>query len=174
MPPPNILPLPSLAPAHSCCHPPPPPPPPTHTHTLQVLVVGATNRAGALDDALLRPGRFDRIIYMGRPSAGNRLKILQVGWAGRGGTALPAGCLAAAATLPPRSQADQIMHCIATTTRARVGTHAEELSPGLPPPPAPSPAPFLAGARPQQADRPLQRRRLAAPGGRPVHWLLGR
>ena len=31
-----------------------------------------------LDDALLRPGRFDRLIYMGRPSAANRLRILQV------------------------------------------------------------------------------------------------
>ncbi|KAL4436128.1 hypothetical protein ABPG77_005576 [Micractinium sp. CCAP 211/92] len=44
----------------------------------QVLVVAATNRADALDDALLRPGRFDRTIYMGRPAPSNRLKILQV------------------------------------------------------------------------------------------------
>lgn len=44
----------------------------------QVLVVAATNRADALDEALLRPGRFDRTIYMGRPSPANRLKILQV------------------------------------------------------------------------------------------------
>ncbi len=44
----------------------------------QVLVVGATNRAALLDDALLRPGRFDRRIYMGNPSAINRFRILQV------------------------------------------------------------------------------------------------
>ena len=44
-----------------------------------MLVIGATNRAAALDEALLRPGRFDRSIYMGRPSASNRLKVLQVG-----------------------------------------------------------------------------------------------
>ena len=44
----------------------------------QVLVIGATNRASALDDALLRPGRFDRRIYMGNPSASNRFRILQV------------------------------------------------------------------------------------------------
>ena len=31
-----------------------------------------------LDEALLRPGRFDLKIYMGRPTAANRLKILQV------------------------------------------------------------------------------------------------
>ena len=48
---------------------------------VQVLVVAATNRADALDEALLRPGRFDRTIYMGRPSPANRLKILQVRWA---------------------------------------------------------------------------------------------
>ena len=44
----------------------------------QVLVIGATNLASALDDALLRPGRFDRTIHMGRPTPQNRLKILQV------------------------------------------------------------------------------------------------
>ena len=41
-------------------------------------MVAATNRVDALDDALLRPGRFDRIIYMGRPTPSNRFKILQV------------------------------------------------------------------------------------------------
>ncbi len=40
-------------------------------------VVGATNRIKLLDEALLRPGRFDRTIYMGRPSTSNRFKILQ-------------------------------------------------------------------------------------------------
>ena len=40
-------------------------------------VVGATNRIKLLDEALLRPGRFDRTIYMGRPSTNNRFKILQ-------------------------------------------------------------------------------------------------
>lgn len=45
---------------------------------MQVLVIGATNRKNLLDEALLRPGRFDRSIYMGRPSVSNRVKILQV------------------------------------------------------------------------------------------------
>lgn len=44
----------------------------------QVLVIGATNRVASLDDALLRPGRFDRSIYMGMPSRSNRLRILEV------------------------------------------------------------------------------------------------
>jgi len=43
-----------------------------------VLVIGATNLSSALDDALLRPGRFDRTIHMGRPAPTNRLRILQV------------------------------------------------------------------------------------------------
>jgi len=44
----------------------------------KVLVIGATNRVDSLDDALVRPGRFDRTIFMGRPSTSNRFKILQV------------------------------------------------------------------------------------------------
>ena len=44
----------------------------------QGLVIGATNRKILLDEAVLRPGRFDRSIYMGRPSVSNRVKILQV------------------------------------------------------------------------------------------------
>lgn len=32
-----------------------------------VLVVAATNRPDMLDDALMRPGRFDRIIYVPPP-----------------------------------------------------------------------------------------------------------
>ena len=44
----------------------------------QILVIGATNRRDALDDALLRPGRFDRFLYMGLPSTRQRFKILQV------------------------------------------------------------------------------------------------
>lgn len=43
-----------------------------------VVVLGATNRPGAIDAALVRPGRFDRIIYMPLPDAEGRAKILQV------------------------------------------------------------------------------------------------
>ncbi len=34
----------------------------THTHTLQVITIGATNLAQDLDQALLRPGRFE-VVY---------------------------------------------------------------------------------------------------------------
>ncbi|MCC6013087.1 MAG: CDC48 family AAA ATPase [Candidatus Verstraetearchaeota archaeon] len=43
-----------------------------------VIVIGATNRPNALDPALRRPGRFDREIEIGVPSAAERYEILQV------------------------------------------------------------------------------------------------
>lgn len=43
----------------------------------QILVIGATNRVGMLDPALMRPGRFDKTIHMGLPSEPNRIKILE-------------------------------------------------------------------------------------------------
>ena len=41
-----------------------------------VLVIGATNRADALDPALLRPGRFDRTLYFDIPSKAGRRELL--------------------------------------------------------------------------------------------------
>ena len=43
-----------------------------------VIVLAATNRADILDPALLRPGRFDRQIYVGRPDVKGRTDILKV------------------------------------------------------------------------------------------------
>ncbi len=43
-----------------------------------VIVIAATNRKDILDSALLRPGRFDRQIYVGAPDWRGRLAILQV------------------------------------------------------------------------------------------------
>lgn len=43
-----------------------------------VTVVGATNRPDMLDPALLRPGRFDRIVYVTVPEKEGRLQILQI------------------------------------------------------------------------------------------------
>lgn len=44
----------------------------------KIVVIAATNRADILDDALLRPGRFDRKIQVKLPDVRGRLKILQV------------------------------------------------------------------------------------------------
>jgi len=43
-----------------------------------VVVIGATNRPDILDPALLRPGRFDRIIYVPPPDAKARYEIFKV------------------------------------------------------------------------------------------------
>ncbi|XP_054281974.1 ribosome biogenesis protein SPATA5L1-like [Macrosteles quadrilineatus] len=43
-----------------------------------VIVVAATNRPDVLDPALTRPGRFDRIVYVGPPDVNQRLEILQI------------------------------------------------------------------------------------------------
>ena len=43
-----------------------------------IVLLGATNRPAAIDSALIRPGRFDRIIYMPLPDASGRAKIMQV------------------------------------------------------------------------------------------------
>ncbi len=43
-----------------------------------VIIIAATNRADILDHALLRPGRFDRQIYVGLPDVKGREEILKV------------------------------------------------------------------------------------------------
>ncbi len=43
-----------------------------------VVVLAATNRADVLDPALLRPGRFDRQVYVGLPDIKGREEILKV------------------------------------------------------------------------------------------------
>lgn len=44
----------------------------------QVIVIGATNRPDDVDEALRRPGRFDREIVIGVPDKQGRLEILQI------------------------------------------------------------------------------------------------
>ena len=48
-----------------------------------VIVVAATNRPDILDPALLRPGRFDRIVVLDRPDWRGREKILEVHMRGK-------------------------------------------------------------------------------------------
>lgn len=43
-----------------------------------IIVIAATNRADVLDRALLRPGRFDRQVYVGLPDIRGREQILKV------------------------------------------------------------------------------------------------
>ncbi|MCL2607108.1 MAG: proteasome-activating nucleotidase [Methanomassiliicoccaceae archaeon] len=48
------------------------------TPTGNVKIIGATNRPDILDDALLRPGRFDRIIDIGLPDVDGREEIFKI------------------------------------------------------------------------------------------------
>ena len=43
-----------------------------------VIVIGATNKVELLDEALLRPGRFDRRVYVELPGLNDRIEILKV------------------------------------------------------------------------------------------------
>ena len=43
-----------------------------------VVVIGATNRPNLVDPALLRPGRFDELIYVGVPDQAGRRRILGI------------------------------------------------------------------------------------------------
>lgn len=44
----------------------------------KILVVAATNRPDMIDDALMRPGRFDRLIHVPPPDLESRLEILRI------------------------------------------------------------------------------------------------
>ena len=48
------------------------------TENSGIIVLAATNRVDILDPAILRPGRFDRKIYVGRPDVQGREEILNV------------------------------------------------------------------------------------------------
>ena len=43
-----------------------------------VLIIGATNRLDIVDEAILRPGRFDRIIEVGNPDSNGRRHIFEI------------------------------------------------------------------------------------------------
>ena len=43
-----------------------------------VILIGATNRPALVDPALLRPGRFDELVYVGTPTEDGRVHILKI------------------------------------------------------------------------------------------------
>lgn len=49
----------------------------------RVVIVCATNRPDLLDDALMRPGRIDRMIHVGVPDEASRCSILKIGLRGK-------------------------------------------------------------------------------------------
>jgi AAA+ superfamily predicted ATPase len=64
----------------------------------RIVVLGATNRLDLIDPALLRPGRFDKVIHVGLPDEEARLDILtkyatQIKWESRGNGVLDTNSL---------------------------------------------------------------------------------
>lgn len=60
-----------------------------------ILILGATNSLWHMDSAFLRPGRFDRIIFVGPPDEPARQKILELHLAGKPSTVIDFKKLAA-------------------------------------------------------------------------------
>jgi transitional endoplasmic reticulum ATPase len=48
-----------------------------------VIVLAATNRVDMIDTALIRPGRFDKIVFVPKPDMNTRQKILEIGAKGK-------------------------------------------------------------------------------------------
>lgn len=48
------------------------------SNDIQILIIAATNRVDLLDEALLRPGRFDRVVNIPLPSKSGRFEILKI------------------------------------------------------------------------------------------------
>lgn len=50
---------------------------PSLSRNKPILIIGATNRPDQIDDALLRPGRFDKLIHVPAPDESARREILK-------------------------------------------------------------------------------------------------
>lgn len=48
------------------------------TSLKDIVIMAATNRPDILDPAILRPGRFDRLIYVPQPDEKSKLKIFEI------------------------------------------------------------------------------------------------
>jgi cell division protease FtsH len=77
-----------------------------------VLVIGATNRQEDLDPALLRPGRFDRAIAVGLPTASEREAILRLHVRQRGVPLDPEVDLARLARLMPQNSGADLANLV--------------------------------------------------------------
>jgi cell division protease FtsH len=88
-----------------------------------VLVIGATNRQEDLDPALLRPGRFDRAVAVGLPTASEREAILRLHVSQRGVPLDPDVDLARLARLMPQNSGADLANLINEAAIAAAREH---------------------------------------------------
>ncbi|KAF3338271.1 ATP-dependent zinc metalloprotease FTSH 7 [Carex littledalei] len=78
----------------------------------QVIVLAATNRAAALDPALLRPGRFSRKVFVGEPDLEGRKRIMAVHLRG----------------VPLEEETEVVCDLVASLTEGFVGADLENIA----------------------------------------------
>jgi cell division protease FtsH len=88
-----------------------------------VLVIGATNRQEDLDPALLRPGRFDRAVAVGLPTASEREAILRLHVRQRGVPLDPDVDLARLARLMPQTSGAELANLVNESAIAAAREH---------------------------------------------------
>ena len=93
-----------------------------------VLVIGATNRQEDLDPALLRPGRFDRAVAVGLPTALEREAILRLHVRQRGVPLAGDVDLARLARLMPQSSGADLANLVNESAIAAAREHATVVS----------------------------------------------
>jgi len=93
----------------------------------QVIVIGATNRPDSIDPALRRPGRFDRELYFGLPTADDRRAILAVHTRKWAIPPSPTLLAAVAHATPGFAGADLAALCTAVALAAFERTHPHAL-----------------------------------------------
>lgn len=49
-----------------------------HNNDMKILIIAATNRPDLIDNALMRPGRFDKLIHIPAPDYESRLAIFEI------------------------------------------------------------------------------------------------
>jgi SpoVK/Ycf46/Vps4 family AAA+-type ATPase len=83
-----------------------------------VIVIAATNRPDLLDEALLRPGRFDRLVYVGLPDMDERRHILRI-HLGKVPLAVPSSSDPVVGELPVERRTDGIQDFLPTVSAFR-------------------------------------------------------
>lgn len=97
----------------------------------RIFLIGATNQPDIIDPALVRPGRFDRVITVGLPDAAGRASILQLYVDKQNATSLPVADdfdVAAFAKRCPGASGAELADVVATAARMAYLAGADHIS----------------------------------------------